>query len=297
MDWIRIHELTTRQHHLVTTGQLYTLGATEEAIGWAVTDARLHRVRQGVYALAGSKPTAYQALMAAVLAAGSTSAASHLAAAWLWGSEHVAEGPPEVTSFDGRARDLQGVRTHRSKLDAAAAISSRFGIPVCVAGLTVVQLASATTATFAERVADDLVKRNCTNFGEILAWTKRVRRRNSKALREYCERALQVGGHDNSPAARKLGESLIAAHLCPFFADYHLDTPDGELVIDYAWPPARVGLEYNGYRDHGSTRSAFDRDARRLCRLSALGWRVLPVTSAMTHQEVIAWVAQALAGR
>ena len=294
MNWLALFALLARQHQVVTRQQLRALGATDDWIRWAVADGRLIRLRHGVYALAGSTPSQYQALMAATLAAGPTAAASHMAAAWLWGAEQVAQGPLELTTFDGRIHRLEGVKTHRSTLDPAAAIKSRYGIPTVAAPFTVIQLARTRTPFFVERVADDLVKKHCTNFGEILAWIDRAGGVPSPELRELCLRALEVGGHDDSPPARKLGQSMMAAGVPHFETDFHVPTPQGELFLDYAWPRPMVGLEFNGFRDHG-TRVGFDRDARRGCRLGALGWRILSVTSDMRHEEIISWVMQTLA--
>ena len=294
MNWVALFALLARQHQVVTTRQLLALGATNDWIRWALADGRLIRLRRGVFALAGSVPSQYQALMAATLAAGQTAAASHMAAAWLWGAEQVAQGPIELTTFDGQLHRLSGVVTHLSTLDPALAIRSRWGIPTVAAPLTIVQLARTRTPFFVERVAEDLVKKHCTNFGEILTWIDRAGGVPSPDLRDLCQRALEVGGHDDSPPARKVGESMIAAGVPHFETDYHVSTPQGELFLDYAWPSPMVGLEYNGFRDHG-TRVGFDRDARRGCHLGALGWRILSVTSAMTNDEIITWVLQTLA--
>ncbi len=294
MDWDKLNALVATQHQLVTTKQFRDHGATAAWIRWVVSDGRFVRLRHGVYALAGSTSSQYQALMGATLAAGPTAAASHLAAAWLWGAEQVAQGPVEVTSFDGHIHRLPDVRTHRSKLDPATAIKFRHDIPTVAAPLTIVQLARTMTPLFVERLADDLVKKHCTTFREILTWIDTVGGGRSRELRDFCLKAASVGGHDDSPPARRICEKLLRAGVEPFEVDYQVVTPEGVLLVDVAWPRPMVGLEYNGFRDH-STYRGLARDARRMCRLGALGWRILPVTSAMTHDEVIAWVMAALA--
>lgn len=294
MDWTKIYALMETQHGLVTRGQLLESGATDSGMRWAITSGRLTRKRMGVYALAGSEATQHQAMMAATLAAGPSAAASHLAAAWLWDAEPVAQGPVELTTFDGHTHRLDGVITHRSTLDGERGIKQRDNIPTVAAPLTIVQLADTRTPLFVGRVANDLVKKHFTNFREILYWVDKVGGGRHVELRAMCQRALEVGGHDDSPAARRLGEAMIEAGVEPFETDYTVSTPEGELLVDFAWPEPKVGLEYKGFRDH-ATRHGFDNDARRLCRLNAMGWRILEDTSGITHAEIIRWVRLTLA--
>ena len=47
--------------------------------------------------------------------------------------------------------------------------------------------------------------------------------------------------------------------------------------MDFAWPDVRLGLEADSYRHHASRRD-WARDHTRNNLLTALGWRVLPVT-------------------
>ena len=57
-------------------------------------------------------------------------------------------------------------------------------------------------------------------------------------------------------------------------------------LIDWAYPDDRIAIEYNGFEFHG-TRSAVDHDAARYGALIAVGWRVLPVTSATTPRALV----------
>jgi very-short-patch-repair endonuclease len=54
--------------------------------------------------------------------------------------------------------------------------------------------------------------------------------------------------------------------------------------LDFAWPPALVALEADGYATHGG-RLSFERDHRRLAALTSAGWRVLAVTWEQISRE------------
>ncbi|HEX3424945.1 MAG TPA: type IV toxin-antitoxin system AbiEi family antitoxin domain-containing protein [Acidimicrobiales bacterium] len=291
----RVLQLLEAQHAAVARRQLLACGLTDEAIEWVVGVGRLERLRPGVYGLAGAPQTPHRNLMAAILAAGPKSAASHLASAWLYGAEAIAEGPLELTTFGkGARRKLAGVKTHNSTLDPKIAITVRHNVPTVVPPLTVIQLASTCSPLFVERVADDLVKKNWTTYREILRWTDLSRGCRTGELRALCLRALEVEGHSDSPRARRLGRTLLAAGIERFETQFQVSSGEGVIVCDFAWPRPKVALEFNGFRDHG-TRVRFDRDAERLCRLSALGWRVLTVTTAMADEKVIGWLRATLA--
>lgn len=221
-------------------------------------------------------------------------AASHLAAAWLWGAEQVKGGALEVTAFAGRRPQIPGFTVHRSRMDADRAITSHLSLPVVVPALTVVQLADTHHPHLVKSVANDLVKRHWTNFRAILEWIDIVGDRRREPLRRLCLQAIEVGGHDDSPAARLLGQALIRAGLGSFATDYPVETPEGLLLVDLAWPSVKLGVEYNGGRDHDGTLARRD-DTRRRNRLVAAGWRVLDADRGMTHDDIIRWVTSAMA--
>lgn len=292
MLWDAILAITIRQFGLITRAQALSVGASDEWLNWAVRSGRLVRVRKGVYAIAGAIPE-HQPLMAACLAAGQAAAASHLAAASLWGAEQVLKGRLEITTFDNREHKFPGVLTHRSRLDPRRAITTREGLPMVVAPLTVVQVAQTQDPYLARSVANDLVKRHATNFRAILEWVDLVGDHRHHGLRDLCLQAIEVGGHDDSPAARTLCRRLTQAGLGPFVIDHQVTTPNGVLLVDVAWPAKKFGLEYNGARDHDGA-VARAADARRRLRLAALGWQILDVDRFMTYAEVVGWVRAAL---
>jgi len=284
--------LAERQHGLITREQVLALGGSDVWLYRAVRNGRLRRVRQGVYAVAGSV-SEYQPLMAACLAAGPKAALSHLAAASLWGADQVLTGTLEITSFDNLAHDLNGVKTHRSRLDPTLAVTTHHGLPVVVPPLTVIQVAETCHPYLAQSVANDLVKHNWTTFAQILDWIEQIGDRRQRCLRDLCLQAIEVGGHNDSPAARLLCQKLRAAGVEPFELDYPVSTPQGVSRIDIAWPRRRLGLEYNGARDHDG-QLARVKDERRRNILTAMGWRILDANRGMTHEEIIRWVKLSL---
>ncbi len=86
------------------------------------------------------------------------------------------------------------------------------------------------------------------------------------------------------------------APLMPF--EVHFSTVLGGrvYVIDAAWPEDRVGAEVVGRAHRVASRSAFDRERRKLNELGAFGWKIAHLTAVMSAEEMIVAVSS-LIGR
>ncbi len=82
--------------------------------------------------------------------------------------------------------------------------------------------------------------------------------------------------------------------LMPF--EVHFSTVLGGrvYVIDAAWPEYRVGAEVVGRAHRVASRSAFDRERRKLNELAAFGWKIAHLTAGMSPPEMIAAVRSLL---
>jgi hypothetical protein len=294
VDRQAVDKITADQHGLITTAQFVGAAGSVDALKWAVRDEWLHRHPRwrGLYVVAGAPATPYQPHMAATLLGGPAAACSGFAGGWLWNAPDIAECGPELTFFQGRARRIPGVPVHECGLPADRSIVRRHGIQTAAAPLIVVQLARFGARFLAEKVANNLMARTATNPREILAVVDAIgaRQPGMRDLRAFCERALKVRGHDDSPAARELGIALLEAGVPPFVTQHHVCIDGHDYWLDFAWVEDLVALEYAGQHEHGSTVDALHRDAMRRSRLTAAGWRVLDVTKVATHAEVIRWV-------
>ena len=288
-----IAAITAEQHGLITARQIEDIGLGYEWLRWAVDDGRLAKKRRGVYIVVGAPRSPYVDIAAATLEAGGNTGASHFAAGYLWGARDVAEAAPELTAFGGRQVRIRGVRVRRTRLEGAEWLTRRYNIATVTAALMIVQIARETTAELGIAIARDLRSRNLVGYLNVLDCIERTGIKVPPALVHYCQRALEVDGHDDSPAANDLGAALLAAGLPAFETQYQVIVEGRVCLLDFAWPDQMVGLEYLGRRDHGPDQ--LDHDARRRTQLTAIGWRVLDITKAMTQPEVIRWAALALA--
>ena len=89
------------QHGLITVGQAVDVGLSQDQIDRRVRTGRWRRARRGVFALAGTRDTWHQALLAVILRAGDGAVASHLSAAVLHRFPDALGDVPEVSARPG----------------------------------------------------------------------------------------------------------------------------------------------------------------------------------------------------
>jgi predicted transcriptional regulator of viral defense system len=107
-------ELARRQLGLITWAQAIQL-ATPDEVRSLVDRGHLRRVRRGVYAASGVPPSYAQMVLAAILAAGDLSFASHRTAAKLWDLLVPAPSAIDVLTLPNRRLRMPGVEHHRHR--------------------------------------------------------------------------------------------------------------------------------------------------------------------------------------
>src|SRR3954469_21113575 len=89
--------LSSRQHWVITRGQLIELGFHPQAIKHRLRSGRLHALARGVYLVGRPHLTQHGKWMAAVLSCGEGAALSHGSAAALWEIGPLRAGPVHVS--------------------------------------------------------------------------------------------------------------------------------------------------------------------------------------------------------
>jgi very-short-patch-repair endonuclease len=109
-----IAEIADRQHGLITSTQLASVGLGRAAISERAGSGRLHRIHRGIYAVGHKSLSPHGRFMAAVLTCGEGAVISHISAAALWELLKPIDGPVHVSipSTAGRAR-RRGIHLHR----------------------------------------------------------------------------------------------------------------------------------------------------------------------------------------
>ena len=296
--WCAVTATATGQHGLISTPQLRAIGVPPGAVKTARRSGLLTLERSMVYAVAGVPTSEWRPLMAACLAGGPFTAASHLSAGWLHQSLFIAPGAIEVTVYGDWRQKLDGVRSHRSVfLDDADRAVVR-GIPTTSPARTLMDLAASASAWLLPKLFDDFRRRHLCTPEEVMACVERIGGRG-RAGTAYLRVLAQerIDGHhpgDNDWEV-KTARALTDAGFRPVH-QHHVIVGNRVLIVDLALPEYKVGVEFKGW-DPRSVRTGFDHDAERDLLLEGVGWHILTATSRTKHCDLIRAVREAIQGR
>lgn len=286
--------LARRQLGLVTTSQLAELGWTKDAIAHAARRERLESLRHGVWRVAGAPHSREQMWLAAALAVPG-SLLSHGSAWTGWGLAVA----PEVDAVDllvvGQQRPrLVGVRGHRT-LWLPDSHRARLGaLPVTSVERTIVDGCGLVTAWQLERTVKDAVRRNITTLARLARCVDEVPvsgRRASVPIREVL--AGRIPGYDpgDSDAEADVVELVVRAGYPKPEQNVKVRIGGDTYEVDVAWVDIQAGFEVDSLKFHADP-FAFHRDRKKLRALRRAGWRVDPITTETTPNEILAIAAE-----
>jgi hypothetical protein len=287
-----------QQLGLISATQLYDLGWNKAAIGHAARAGRLEAVRRSVWRVAGAPASREQAWLAAALALPG-SRVSHGTAWEGWGLRH----PPErdaidlVLVGDHRPR-LDGVRVHRT-LWLPESHTGRVGpLPVTSVERTIVDGCGLVSFGQLERCVKDAVRRRATSLGRLARVVGEVPvsgRRKSLPIREVL--AARIPGYDpgDSDPEADIAELCVRAGYPKPKQNFKVRINGEWFEIDLAWPDVMGGFEYDSLQFHADP-WAFHRDRRKLRVLRRAGWRIDPLTSETSTNEILASLADFFPG-
>ncbi len=272
--------LAEGQHGLFSASQAAALGIDRRRLAGLAERQILDRVHRGVYRVRGGVVSHRAPLMAACLAGGPGTFASHRAAADLWGLAGVRSLTPEVIS--PRWRSLQGmdIIAHESNVFEPRDVTTADGVPVVTPLRTVFLLGAVTHPSVVAQAIDQGMKEDRFTLGQIHRELLRLGasgRDGIGAVREALDlRTFTSGGSESVLEQRFL--QLIRNEGFPAPVPQHeIRTPSGTFRVDFAFPDLMVVVELDGQRWH-SDAEAFQRDRRRQNALVLEGWEVLRFT-------------------
>lgn len=240
-------------------------------------------------------------LIAACLWAGPETAASHRAAAHLWGWNGFESPPVEISSASRKRPHGFEIIAHRVDRYLLEEITSVAGIPVTSARRTLLDLCGKKHPR-RERALDQALREESVSLPHLWRlyeqeWTRG--RRGIAILRDLLAQRTPGEAPTESELEDMLAKIIKDAGLPAPERQYEIALPSGTKYIDFAYPDLLLAIETDGYAWHGD-REAFDRDRDRDIELQTLGWRVLRFTYAMLRWEperVVATIRELLFAR
>jgi very-short-patch-repair endonuclease len=268
------------------------------AIEHHLTTGRLVAVHAGVYRPSGHPESWRQALSAAALAAGAGAVVSHRGAAHLHAMAGM-EPQVEISVVRSRAPHIAGVLVHRATVLGPPDTTTSDGIPCTRPARTLIDLSSVVAPAALEAALDDALSRRLVSVDYLrrrLDALGRQGRRGAGTLAAFLADRSDGRPRSTSEFERRLFRLLISAGVPLPRTQYEVILPGGRrVVLDYAYPEDLLALEADSYRHH-SSRSDWSRDHKRNRLLTAMGWRILPVTwdDLVTPAEMLDAVARGL---
>ncbi len=292
----KVAAFASRQHGVITRGQLLDAGFTRQMVDRRVRSGRLRPLHWGVYllgALVGPLEPVRAREMAAVLACGGRAFASHENGALLWGLLHVERDASVHVTVEGVDRGRRpGICAHRVVVLAAEDAAEVDGVPVTSPARTLVDIAARVRPRVLEQAMAEAERKELVTPGDVLAALNRKGRARGAPLLRRMIMARESPAFTRSTAEERL-LALVRRGRLPA-PQTNVQVAGTE--VDFLWPDERVTVEVDGFAYHSSRRS-FENDRRRDARLMALGLRIVRVTWRQLNDEpdaVLVRLAQTL---
>lgn len=271
-----VDEYLRSQQGLVTRAQALRCGITERQLYRRIDNGQWIILQRGVYRLAGVAPARQQLILAACLAGGAQTLASHRSAAWLW--DLIAPGATvvEVTMPHDRRRTLRGVVIHRSR-HAEPAVW-RKGVPVTSPVGTLIDLAEVVRADTLGRALDQAQRKGLATGTDLLTAINENESQGCAGI-ALLRAVLAERGYPGVKASvleRRTLAVLRAAGLPDPIREFETG-PRRAYRVDFTWPPTRLLIEVDGFDTHG-TPEALQADLARQNELVSAGWIPLRYT-------------------
>jgi len=289
---------------LLTVAHLDHLGVTRQHRRTLVASGALVPVHRGVYRHAAHPESPRQLVLAAVLAAGESSAASHETAAGVWRFEDAdLDGMIDLSLIPpAQRRAPRGVTLHRPAALDRADLALAGPIPVTSPARTLCDIAPTLSDRRLEAVLDHACRRG-------LIWLPHLRwrlddlqirgRRDIPRVRALVERGDRWGNGESwleTEGYRRIAEAGLPLPRCQVV----LARPGGRRArVDLFWDCAQLVAELDGHATH-ATRRDRQASAERAAALELAGWRVISFTFEDVTERpeyVVATIAAHLAAR
>lgn len=288
----RIAAAATRQHGVVSRGQLRSLGLSDAEITDRTSFGSLQPLFRGTFAVGHRAITRQGRLLAAVLACGEGTVLSHASAAELLGLWDKQLPIVDVIPPSWSGRKIQGIRWHRVRMPGSDEIEIRNEIPCTSVSRTLVDMAGRTGWSSMRNLVEQAAILRLLDVEEIDRILARGRRRGAPRLRTI------LAPWRNTLERRPVLRSRLEARLLPRLIEEGLPSPrcnvrmriDGHrLEVDLLWEEQRLAIETDGEQTHG-TPVAFERDRLRDQVLVSAGYRTARVTWSQVRDEPAAVV-------
>ena len=250
----KLARIATAAHGLVTHAQLLDAEVTRAQIRSRRQNGLLITEYPGVYRVGHRAPSDESRYLAAVLACGDGALLSGLAAAYLLG---LVKGPaPEPEVIARTNREVEGVKTRRSRIMGPEIAVTCRGVPVTSPARTLVDIAGVLSEKALARACHEAGVRYGTTPNDVeIQLSRHPKAKGAGKLRRVLRGDARV---TVSKLESRFLKRLRAADLpLP-----RTNRDAGGRRVDCRWEEQRLTVELDSYRYH-SSRYAWEQDRRR----------------------------------
>jgi Transcriptional regulator, AbiEi antitoxin len=273
--------LAARQHGVVATRQLLTLGYSPTVIARLVRDGHLIRLHRGVYAVGHIRLSARGRWMAAALACGDDAVLSHRAASALWDLSQTPAGAIDVTAPGHSRRRIPGVHFHGARTLHPDDREIIDGIPVTALPRTMLDQATAVNPQRLRTLLEQAQRRDLVNplaFDALLA--RSPGHHGAGRLRAALSELQDDPPWTQSELERRFLEFLRTRHL----PEPRTNVPIDGILADCFWPEHNLVAELDSYRFHRDRRT-FESDREKGIVHARAGRQAIHITQRMLTRQ------------
>jgi very-short-patch-repair endonuclease len=272
----QIAERAVAQDGMFTHRQARDVGLSQRQIEHRIREELWVPSLPGVFRNAATPETPEGARRGALLWAGPDAVLSHRSAAAMWVLDGISgDHLPEITVVGKRHPKSDLVVVHRTLALSVHDVRTRADQKVTAPTRTIIDLASVLDPEALESAVESARRMRLTTAAQITRRMECIGGRGRRGAAQLNEILDAIGGAapSESPLEVKVARLLRASSVPKPVRQYSVGIFGRRYRLDFAWPAIRLALECDGERFH-----RFQRDRSRWRRLSASGWRVLPVT-------------------
>jgi hypothetical protein len=282
---MQVAEFAAHHHGVFDLRAARDFGATRDHVHWRITTGRWVRLYDEVFLIAGAPPTWKARLAAACFAGGPEAFASHRAAAAVRNLPGGRTTDVEITCRRWRRAKEDGLVVHETKAFDPADVEVVDGIPTASAELTLVQLGAVWPRNIVEEAYDAARRNGLVTESSVRDVLRRLGRRGRNGigvLRAVLDERAGIAAVPECVMETRVLRCLRRLGLPDPVPQFEVRGP-GTFVarVDFAYPDARVAIEYQSY-EHHSGHIAGVRDTARRRALMRAGWKVVDIT----HDDV-----------
>ncbi len=275
----RVMALAARQLNVLSAEQCETAGLSNRVVRRRIRGSAWRQLHRGIYIVGPGVPSLDQRELGALLALGPQAFLSHSSAARRNGLVDRPGPLIELTvPWTVRHRPLEGVKLWRTRSYHAEDVNRRGLWRFSKVARTLFDLAGTSTESALGVCLHNALRAAASNLWWIQRVLEREPRghRGSGVLRKLVREILEEPEIPDSELESFAMELGLATGRKPVLHLKVHGAQRGQFIaeVDFAWPEARLCVEMDGWKTHGS-KFAFKRDRRRDRQLAAEGLQVL----------------------